>query len=802
MATRIASRTASGGRQWRLSRAGRFALVHAGTSEDASPPTRKARAILAFLCLQPGQRFTRERIATLLWGDRGEAQARASLRQALLEIRHATADGPSLLQSDREHVWAEPTSLEPEALDETSWARSDELLFDDLNNITLDFDEWLAVARADRSRRLGDALRKEVEMLLDRDRGAAALPLVDRLHRLDPFDEDALRLALRAEYQAGRVAGIEQRVREMDSRLQDELGVTVSSESRALRDELIEALGTSTAEPKLPHSVEPALKHRGKALAARLGTEPKRHAGFSRTIKMSAAAAMAVVLLAIAAFFLVNRTAKAPTSAPSVALLPFTADSSDPDARKLAAATRDAVAHAVSQGSFSVSTIDGARQGGGAPADFLISGQISGTPDKFVITVRTEETAHHLVVGSDEFEASRQKAWELPERVGANVASGFAWIAPLFALERRHPDDPAIAASLLQSSSATLVSVDALHDYEKSRRLAAKAPNSPLAQYSLAFNTVWALGDLPREDRAEAVARARFAADRTLKLAPEFGAGYILECLLHSEQRRVQCEDSLRAGMRADPSDPFSPWFLSRLMSDVGRNEEALELARISVALDQYRSFRIGLMLRMLEVTGQTAEAEDLYRRSTRWFPGDYYIIWYRAGGMLLRGDFEATQRFQLEAGQQFKREILEGGGFQTHQPLAALTSALQSNSATRARRACARVTPEDDSALQCMLGLARVGDLDGAYRYADGVYASRRGRTPAEEERIWLDNPSPPAAAAYLTGPVAAPLRRDPRYVALAERVGLLEYWRSGRPPDFCRKNPEPICAQLLKGS
>jgi hypothetical protein len=48
----------------------------------------------------------------------------------------------------------------------------------------------------------------------------------------------------------------------------------------------------------------------------------------------------------------------------------------------------------------------------------------------------------------------------------------------------------------------------------------------------------------------------------------------------------------------------------------------------------------------------------------------------------------------------------------------------------------------------------------------------------------------------------VAAPLRRDPRYVALAERVGLLEYWRSGRPPDFCRKNPEPICAQLLKGS
>jgi hypothetical protein len=42
--------------------------------------------------------------------------------------------------------------------------------------------------------------------------------------------------------------------------------------------------------------------------------------------------------------------------------------------------------------------------------------------------------------------------------------------------------------------------------------------------------------------------------------------------------------------------------------------------------------------------------------------------------------------------------------------------------------------------------------------------------------------------------------MRRDPRYIALVERIGLLAYWRSGRSPDFCRKSPEPVCAQLLK--
>lgn len=93
------------------------------------------------------------------------------------------------------------------------------------------------------------------------------------------------------------------------------------------------------------------------------------------------------------------------------------------------------------------------------------------------------------------------------------------------------------------------------------------------------------------------------------------------------------------------------------------------------------------------------------------------------------------------------------------------------------------------------------MGDLDGAYRYAYGVYLPRHGRTPADEERIWLDQPGANSVM-YLTGPVAAPMRRDPRYLALADRVGLLEYWRSGRPPDFCRKDPEPICAQLLKRS
>src|SRR5215472_14498624 len=48
---------------------------------------KKNRALLAALALAPSSTMRRERIARLLWSDRGEAQARSSLRQALVALR-------------------------------------------------------------------------------------------------------------------------------------------------------------------------------------------------------------------------------------------------------------------------------------------------------------------------------------------------------------------------------------------------------------------------------------------------------------------------------------------------------------------------------------------------------------------------------------------------------------------------------------------------------------------------------------------------------------------------------------------
>ena len=70
----------------RLTLFGGFSLAGA---EGAEVPlkSRKAKALLAYLARSPKMSRSREEIMALLWSDRGKAQARASLRQALVRLR-------------------------------------------------------------------------------------------------------------------------------------------------------------------------------------------------------------------------------------------------------------------------------------------------------------------------------------------------------------------------------------------------------------------------------------------------------------------------------------------------------------------------------------------------------------------------------------------------------------------------------------------------------------------------------------------------------------------------------------------
>jgi len=136
-------------------------------------PTRKDRLLLAYLALNAGRPHARERLAGLLWGDRGEAQARDSLKQALAGIRQAFRQaGLDPLRADRESVAFEPEGIEVDAVEFARLAtattapdraaalyRGD--LLDGIDGVTAEFDEWLRPERE----RLGDLAVRVLEQL-------------------------------------------------------------------------------------------------------------------------------------------------------------------------------------------------------------------------------------------------------------------------------------------------------------------------------------------------------------------------------------------------------------------------------------------------------------------------------------------------------------------------------------------------------------------------------------------------------------------------------------------------------------
>jgi len=196
----------------RLELLGGFA-ARDGHGREIEIASRKAQALLAVLSLSPGRPQAREKLTALLWSDRGEQQARGSLRQALAELRRALPDhDPPILAArrdslciDAEIVAADAVEMErlidegsPEALAEAAdLCRGD--LLDGLAVRDPAFEDWLRAERA----RLRDRAAQALQDLLQSQTGEAAMATAGRLLALDPLNEATHRALIRLYAEAG-----------------------------------------------------------------------------------------------------------------------------------------------------------------------------------------------------------------------------------------------------------------------------------------------------------------------------------------------------------------------------------------------------------------------------------------------------------------------------------------------------------------------------------------------------------------------------------------------------------------------
>ena len=100
--------------------------------------SRRAQGMLAYLACQPGHLAERSALADVLWSDRSEAQARASLRQELSVLRGILPSGA--LQADRQAVWLDPGHF--------TFERDDGPFLQGFDLPSEGFEDWLRLERA------------------------------------------------------------------------------------------------------------------------------------------------------------------------------------------------------------------------------------------------------------------------------------------------------------------------------------------------------------------------------------------------------------------------------------------------------------------------------------------------------------------------------------------------------------------------------------------------------------------------------------------------------------------------------
>jgi DNA-binding SARP family transcriptional activator/TolB-like protein len=208
--------------------------------------SRRARAMLGYLSMTPERAATRSRLCGLFWGERGEIQARASLRQCLREIRGATEHlDLALIGSDGERVVLVPGVLDTDVHElssafETEDATAARQILETIGTARLmeglelegSFREWLDQARARTEHVLSSGILALLKSLEARADWQTAQSLADTYLTRDPFDEAVVAMAIRADAALGNNASARRRFRNLEEALNREFRVRPGASAR------------------------------------------------------------------------------------------------------------------------------------------------------------------------------------------------------------------------------------------------------------------------------------------------------------------------------------------------------------------------------------------------------------------------------------------------------------------------------------------------------------------------------------------------------------------------------------------
>ncbi len=231
-----------------------------GSGQEIVIQAKKGRALLAILALSPPGGISRERLAAMLWSDRGEDQARSSLRQTLTTLRRELgAAGEKIIMADDQRVAIARDAMETDAVSLVGLSHANDSpslrdaaklyqgeLLADLALAGEAFEDWLAIERG----RIRNVMTSLFDRLLPLEPVEERVKLARRLLALDPLREASNIALMSALSEAGERAMALQHYSMFKDMLKSELNVQPGQEVEQLRLRLSTEGHSALAKPQ------------------------------------------------------------------------------------------------------------------------------------------------------------------------------------------------------------------------------------------------------------------------------------------------------------------------------------------------------------------------------------------------------------------------------------------------------------------------------------------------------------------------------------------------------------------------
>lgn len=423
-----------------------------------------------------------------------------------------------------------------------------------------------------------------------------------------------------------------------------------------------------------------------------------------------------------------------------------------------------------------------ADPGATAGEGFVASGSLRTSGERLRFTVHLSDARSGRQYWNASFERPLARAELAPRQVGIAAALVMRCGLTARADQPGRLPDEALSAYLNYCAEYWAETggreMSATRGLDFARQAAQLAPEFSRGWSAVGRMASWAMHGAGGGGAAAFRGEARRAAQKALSLDPRNSQGY--EVLAHLEPRNSMERERLHAkSVAVRPGDCGC--------EHVGYGGFLAGVGRLTDALDQYRR-ALDIVPTSVGVNASLAEGLFALGRNEEAarLAGPVLETWPTARQL---HDMQVRTAFWTGRIEPALRSLADPATHFTGEERAAYSAALRAAGGGEGARRSAAIRlaelagqPGAERAL-LVTALAALG----AGRDALAVASQIMGRDGSPEQYVLFE---PPLAEA----------RRSPEFAALAERIGLVRYWRESRkPPEFCAAaGAPPLCARL----